>query len=179
MLLASRHLLDWRLPIPSDCVIRINLAWENDGTKLIDHLEKCTQDVFLDLPVNRTKPPHNEWHIDDLVSYALSYDNIRYLAISNVEQDEDVMYAIYRMPSHVTIVPKIETIKGIENIESITNVLRNQKIIMLDHGDLYTDLLKHNINGDLLYEDYINPLVYKCNQLNIVVLRELGLYFGG
>ena len=51
---------NYGISIPNGAIYRINLAWIND----LDELEKLLKkhhkhEIFLDLPVRRTKPPLN------------------------------------------------------------------------------------------------------------------------
>jgi hypothetical protein len=181
MLLISRHLRDFnhQYPIyfPNNTVIRINMAWEDNYEKLIYHIQNIKNNILLDIPSNRKKPPNTQWQLHEIIPLFFVYKNLKYLAISNVEYAEDIMYPLVKLPHHIAVVPKIETIAGIENIKEIINHLREKRIIILDHDDLFTDLLKNNINGSLLYTDYINPLIEKCKKLGVEVLRTAGVIF--
>ena len=44
-----------------------------------------------------------------------------------------------------TIVPKIESRAGIKNILEIVDVLGKEKIVMLDHDDLYSEILRNHV----------------------------------
>ena len=78
-----------------------------------------------------------------------SFPFLASMAISNVTGPEDIQKYLKLTPSNITIVPKIESRLGIENIESIINELRGgEKIIMLDHDDLYSDLIKNDISSE-------------------------------
>ena len=58
MLIVSQNLSNFDITIPQNAVFRINLAWINALEDLKQILEKHSQhDIFLDLPLNRTKPP--------------------------------------------------------------------------------------------------------------------------
>ena len=81
------------------------------------------------------------------------------------------------LPITVTLIPKIENIIGIKNIEQITKKLPyKEKIIMLDHDDLFSDLLK-NENNFTNFKKYFTQLVEFCNDNNIKLLRTIGVVF--
>jgi predicted CopG family antitoxin len=81
------------------------------------------------------------------------------------------------VPKNITIVPKIESHRGVENIRDITKKLEcDEKIIMLDHDDLYSNLLKSNISSDK-FSYYINNLIQFCKSNNIMLLRTVGIIF--
>ena len=68
MLIVSQNLSNYDINIPEDAIFRINLAWVNNIEGLLDILKKhSSHKIFLDLPINRTKPPNNSYLIDDLI----------------------------------------------------------------------------------------------------------------
>ena len=84
------------------------------------------------------------------------------------------------MPKNITIVPKIESHTGVENIKSITEKLVvGEKIVMLDHDDLYSNLLKSNISSDKFFLLHSNNLIeFDCKSNNIMlILRTIGIIF--
>jgi len=178
MILISQNITNYDFNIPKDAVFRINLAWINTIEQLRELLEKhASQKIFLDLPINRTKPPNNKYSFDDLISIFEKFENIKYLAVSNVARPEDIRNYLSSSPSNITIVPKIESRLGVENIESIINELRDgEKIIMLDHDDLFSDLIKSGISSEE-FSEYVNKLVDFCNENKIELLRTNGVIF--
>jgi hypothetical protein len=65
--------------IPEDAIFRINLAWVNNIEELTKILKKhSSHQIFLDLPINRTKPPDNSYLIDDLIPIINNNENIEY-----------------------------------------------------------------------------------------------------
>ena len=144
MIILSQNLTNYDIPIPDDAIFRINLAWVNELIELKSLLEKHKNHlIFLDLPIGRTKPPNNSYSIDDLGELFETYENIRYFAISNVNNKNDLKKFKNIVPTHVNIIPKIESIAGVENISSIVSeLIHKEKIIMLDHDDLFTSILK-------------------------------------
>ena len=159
MLIVSQNLLNYDVKLKSNTVYRVNLAWTTlkELKKILRRHRKKT--IFFDLPINRIKPPNNSYSIDELVLILKNYTNIKYLAISNVEKKQDLSKYKKIIPNHVTIVPKIESIKGIVNIKEITNELEgNKKMVMLDHDDLYSSMLKSNDNPEN-FQVYIKTLI--------------------
>ena len=178
MIIISQNITNYNFNIPENAVFRINLAWINHIDDLKNLLNKHSmRKIFLDLPINRTKPPNNKYSFDNLILIFEQFENIKYLAISNVTGPEDIQKYLKLTPSNITIVPKIESRLGIENIESIINELRGgEKIIMLDHDDLYSDLIKNDISSEQ-FSEYVNKLVEFCNKNKIELLRTIGVIF--
>lgn len=177
MQLISRHLIDEGFPIPKDTVVRVNTGWEPSLEILCKQIEETKHDIFIDVSEKRRKPPHYRYSVSQLLFIFNTYEHVKYCAISNVETVDDIMYALWKLPSRVNIVPKIESMAGIDNIQEISNVLREPKIIMLDVEDLYTDILAHSISGEYLYTGFVNPLLRKCQELDIEVLKINGVVF--
>jgi len=178
MILISQNLVNYDIPIPKNAVFRINLAWVNsiDQLKELLTLHK-KHDIFLDLPANRTKPPNNRYTLKDILSLLDEYRNVKYLAVSNVNSKDNLSEYLANIPKHVSIVPKIESHIGVENIEDIVSVLNSEeKIVMLDHDDLFSNLLKSNIPVEK-FSYYINQLIDFCKTNNILLLRTIGIIF--
>ena len=66
------------------------------------------------------------------------------------------------MTKNIIIVPKIESPTGINNIEEISNLLGKEKIIMLDHDDLYSSMLKSN-DDPKIFPKYVILFINNCN----------------
>jgi len=178
MKIVSQNLTNYNVPIPNDAIFRINLAWVNSLTELESLLQKHDQhEIFLDLPINRTKPPNNTYDMNQLIPILNLHQNVRYFAISNVNSSNDIISFIDILPKHVTVVPKIESPEGVQNIDRITSALPYaKKVIMLDHDDLYSALTKKG-EPPSSFKDYFNRLVKFCNENNIVLLRTIGVVF--
>jgi len=166
------------MDIPEDAVFRVNLAWINDLKELEVILEKHkTHKIFLDLPTNRTKPPNNKYDITELSPIINSHQNIKYFAISNINSLDDLEMYFNIIPKHVTIVPKIESVEGVLNIKQITDALGDDKIIMFDHDDLYSSIIKSKQPTSKFLECF-NKLAKHCNENNVILLRTIGVVFG-
>ena len=177
MRIFSQNLTNYNIPLPDNSIFRINLAWINSLDELNSILKKHKHsEIFMDLPIGRTKPPNNKYSLEDLVSILNSNKNIRYFAISNVNSSQDLNFFIDKIPKHVTLVPKIESPEGILNIKDTTDALGIEKVIMLDHDDLYSNLIKKNENPEK-FKYYITYLTDFCQKNNIVLLRTIGVVF--
>ncbi len=177
MRIFSQNIINYDIPIPKNSILRINLAWINSISELEIILKKnINSEIFLDLPIGRTKPPNNKYSFDDLVVILSNNKNIKYFAISNVNSSNDIKKFIEKIPKHVSIVPKIENPEGVKNIKEITSILGDKKIIMLDHDDLFSNLLKQNEKPEK-FKEYISDLVNFCQENNVIMLRTIGVIF--
>jgi len=177
MLIVSQNLLNYDVKLKSNTVFRVNLAWTTlkELKKILQRHRKKT--IFFDLPINRIKPPNNNYSINDLIPILKNYTNIKYFAISNVEKKEDLLKYKKVIPNHITIVPKIENVKGIMNIKEITNELEgNRKMVMLDHDDLFSSIIKSK-KPVSSFKNYVVKLVIFCKKNKITLLRTVGVVF--
>ena len=177
MLIVSQNMTNYDVQLPRDTILRINLAWINDLETLKNILEaKSENSIFIDLPKNRTKPPNNRYSMDEIKPILESYSNIKYFALSNVDSAEYLSEYLDYIPKNIVIVPKIESHLGIKNIEEITKLLGDEKIVMLDHDDLYSSMLKKN-DEPKNFQVYIQQLIDFCNKNNVALLRTVGVMF--
>jgi len=165
MLIISQNLAKYSLPFPQETIYRVNLAWINGIDELKDILKLHSKhEILIDLPIGRMKPPNNKYTLKDLIPVIESNKQIKYFAVSNVETTDNLSEFIDALPKNIIIIPKIESEKGIKNIQNITNVLLSQvKIVMLDHDDLFSSLLKNGIPPSK-FTVYINQLVEFCHK---------------
>ena len=178
MLIVSQNLSNYDVELPSHVVFRINLAWISDLKSLTQILEKFPErNIFLDLPKNRTKPPNNKYSIDELKPILESFSNIKYFAISNINSINDLQPFQEILGDKIILVPKIESPEGIKNIGSICDSLKIEKIVMLDHDDLYSSMIKQNDDKNN-FQKYIKSLVDYCYENNVKLLRTIGVIFG-
>jgi len=177
MLIISQNLSNYDVITPDDSILRINLAW-------IDHLDELKRiltlysdsNIFLDLPIKRTKPPNNKYTLQDISQFFYDYENIKYFAISNVESKLDLAPYLSLIPKNVVLVPKIESEAGIKNIEEIIQNIGDEKVLMLDHDDLFSSLLKAG-KGAEEFQDLIKELIYFCDKNEVRLLRTVGVIF--
>ena len=177
MLIVSQNLTNYEMDIPQDAVFRVNLAWINNLKELKVILEKHrSHKIFLDLPANRTKPPNNKYDVDELIPIIKSNQNIKYFAVSNINSIDDLEMYFNTIPKHVTLIPKIESVEGVSNIKQITDALGTTKIIMFDHDDLYSSIIKSKQPISKFLECF-NKLVGYCKNHNVILLRTVGVIF--
>ena len=120
MLLISQNIGKYNLELPKDAVLRINLAWCNNLKELESKLANNKEsEFFIDLPVERIKPPNNRYSLEDMIPIIEANPRIRYLAVSNVENKNDLQPFLDKLPDYVNIVPKIESAKAVINIKDI------------------------------------------------------------
>ena len=176
MLLVSQNLLNYSMDFPSDVVLRVNMAWVDSLDQLKETLSKSELDYFIDVPSGRLKPPNNRYTIKDILPIIGKYSNVKYLAISNVELPEQVLDSRNITENKLIIVPKIETIKGVDNLTEIIDTLGSKKYIMLDHDDLFTDVSKRGFSSEIFISK-VNELVKICKSNSVTLLRARGIIF--
>lgn len=179
IILVSQNLLKYDIDIPLDAILRMNLAWHKDLRSARELIEEYqTYDVFLDVPIGRKKPPNFEHNFEEIRLLIHDFPNIKYVAISNVESAKDVKYfqeRIFEKPA-IKIVPKIETYAGVENSKSIIGALNYKPaILMLDHQDLYSDLVR--LNKEVYYLNIVDFLMAVCKRKGAKLLRTIGIVF--
>ena len=178
MIIISQNAANYNVKFPKDCVFRINLAWCNSLAELEEILKRHKEhEVFVDLPINRVKPPNNSYSLNELFPIIKHNKQIKYFAVSNVETANDLTKFQESIPEWVTIIPKIESPKGIENIQEITESLNYaKKYVMLDHDDLFSAIVKSHESYHI-FQNHIKNLVNFCQENNISLLRTVGVIF--
>ena len=178
MKIISQNAINYGIQVPDDTILRINLAWCSSVKQLKDILEvHKNNSIFLDLPIKRIKPPNNKYTLDDLIPVISSYNQVKYFAISNVESPDDLEEYIQKIPANIILVPKIESPTAIQNISEIVNAIpTDEKILMLDHDDLFSKIIKNNESIDS-FQNYIQKLSDYCNSNKIILLRTIGVIF--
>jgi len=174
----SQNIINYGIEIPDDTILRINLAWCSSVKQLRNILEEHKNNsIFIDLPIKRIKPPNNKYTLNDLISVISSYSQIKYFAISNVESASDLEDYIQNIPPNIILVPKIESPIAIQNISEIVNAIpTDKKVLMLDHDDLFSRIIKNNESIDN-FQSYIQKLSDYCSSNKITLLRTIGVIF--
>ena len=174
----SQNIINYGIEIPDNTILRINLAWCSSVKQLRNILEgHKNNSIFIDLPIKRIKPPNNKYTLTDLISVISSYNQIKYFAISNVESASDLEDYIQKIPPNIILVPKIESPIAIQNISEIVNAIpTDEKILMLDHDDLFSKIIKNNESIDN-FQSYIQKLSDYCSSNKITLLRTIGVIF--
>ena len=179
MLLISQNIKNhYNLEFPDDVILRINLAWCNSLEELKEKLSNVKNaKFFLDLPQGRIKPPNNKYSLEEMIPILESNKQIRYFAISKVENKNDLQPFLDKLPDHINIVPKIESPNAILNIKEICDALKTEKkVVMLDHDDLFSSII-HNNEDKNSFQKYIRKLIDFCEKENISLLRTVGVMF--
>ena len=179
MFLISQNIKNhYNFKLPDDVILRINLAWCNSLDELEDKLsDDKDSKFFLDLPQGRIKPPNNKYSLDEMVPILESHSQIKYFAVSNVEKKKDLEPFLEKLPESIIIVPKIESPNAVDNIKEIFESLRgDEKIMMLDHDDLFSSIIRQNIDKSQ-FEKYIEKLGKFCEKYNVLLLRTVGVMF--
>lgn len=171
----SQNLVKSNLHLPDDAILRINLAWHKDLDSIKEMLyEHRNHKIFLDIPVGRKKPPNHSHDLDDIASIANTNRNVKYVAISNVEDVRTVKY--YSAIFNSKIVPKIETYRGVRDIVSIMNAMNYApQVLMLDHEDLFANLVM--LKKEKQYLAVVDRLVSACKKKGAHLLRAKGIIF--
>jgi citrate lyase beta subunit len=129
------------------------------------------------MPMGRTKPPCNSYTMQELVPILQKYKNISFFAVSNVNSEQDIVDIQQILPENVILVPKIESPEGVSNIQRIVSILHGkEKIVMLDHDDLYSSLTRQN-KPPSEFKVYFNKLVDFCKKNQVTLLRTMGVVF--
>ena len=93
-----------------------------------------------------------------------------------MESAENLKEFLENVPDRINIVPKIESVEGVVNIKPITDALGTNKIIMLDHDDLHSSIIKANQPISKFLECF-NALTEYCKSNNVILLRTIGVVF--
>jgi len=178
MRIISQNVTNYGIEVSKDTIFRINLAWCSSIDELKVMLQKHSDNkIFLDLPIKRIKTPNNRYTLDDLIPIISSHKQIKYFAVSNVQSSDDLKYFIKKLPQNIILVPKIESPTAIKNISDIVNALpTDEKILMLDHDDLFSEIIKNNEATDN-FKIYIQQLTDYCNSNKVTLLRTIGVIF--
>ena len=178
MLLISQNMENYNLTLPKEVVFRINLAWCNSLEELEGKLAKNKKsEFFIDLPIGRIKPPNNNYSLEDMIPVIEANPRIRYFAVSNIENKNDLQPFLEKLPDYINIVPKIESPKAVLNIKEMCDSLKTEKkIVMLDHDDLFSSIIRNNEDKNS-FQEYVRKLIDFCEENNISLLRTVGVVF--
>ena len=172
MILLSNHLLTLdEFKNVGNVVVRINMAHVKDENELKKFVN-ADYDIFLDYPKGRTKPPIPTLSFTEAVDVMKKYSNIKYFATSNIEEVSEVNLICEMLPNRVSFVPKIETLKGVLNLNKLFDTGKI-KYIMLDSEDLYTDV-KNDVELFINLKDRVKRI---CNEYSVELLELYGVVF--
>lgn len=172
MFIISNHLTEHNFLINEDYVIRINLAWIRTIKELEKILKKTKNNIFIDYPSGRKKPPdYGLCRFEGLNAIINKCKNVKYYAISNVESREKLLREQTYLRNDIKIVPKIETVIGVNNITDICKGITD--MIVLDKEDLYTNCFG---NAEK-YSQLLDTVRDTCYNNNIKLLELQGVVF--
>jgi len=171
MILASNHLMSLEgLTLPANFVLRVNLAYVN-GLVALNEILQTKNDVFLDFPKGRRKPPFGNITLAGAIGITNTYNNIKYFAISNTEDSKQIETIKECLPSRISVVPKIETIRGVLYLQEIINKVK-PSYVMLDTEDLFTDIRDIGI-----FTKMCSKVEAVCNMNGVKLLKLSGVIF--
>ncbi len=178
MIILSQNITNYNISTSEDSVLRINMAWCNSIPELEEKLTKNkNSNFFIDLPIGRIKPPNNRYTLDEMIPILENNENVKFFAVSNVESANDLKEFLEKVPDRISIVPKIESPTGVLNIDEICTALKSkEKVVMLDHDDLFSNIVRNN-EEKANFQMYIKKLDIYCQEKNISLLRTVGVVF--
>jgi len=173
--IVSQNLAKSGMQLPGHTILRVNLAWHRDLESVREMLKvHATSDIFLDIPIGRKKPPNHNHDIEHIAIMANETGNVKYVAISNVEEPGTVRH--YCQKFKAKIVPKIETLKGVSALSQILEALNYRpQVVMLDHEDLFSNLVHLKREGH--YLELVGQMVEICREKQAHLLRVKGIIF--
>lgn len=173
MLVISNNIVSDLVGLKSDYIVRLNMAWFDDAYSLNSELERLRdKPVFLDYPDGRSKPPQPRLKINDALEALARHRNIRYFAISNAESIAKMLDLRALIPSDVVIVPKIETVTGVQLMRELMEALETT-VAMLDKEDIYT-----NVKADSdEYNYHINKARATAKKNGYILIELEGVVF--
>lgn len=157
-----------KIAIPKEAIIRVNMAFVSTRAKLEHSVKSVKNDVFLDIPTKRVKPPIPLLGLGDALHVMNRCSNVKYFAVSNSEKWGRMRFLRSKVPAHIKIIPKIETALGVANLKKIVNFAKTDTI-MLDKTDLFFDVKDCDI-----YEKLIKQL----RKSGVKILEQQGVIFG-
>lgn len=173
--IVSQNLAKSGMLLPPHTILRVNLAWHKDLDSVKAMLDEYkNNEIFMDIPIGRKKPPNHNHDIEHIAKIANAFSNVKYVAISNVEDPRSVKHYCGKFKSK--IVPKIETLKGTMHLSEILDSMNYEpQIIMLDHEDLFSNLVHLKKEDD--YLDIVNGVINICKERRVHLLRVKGIIF--
>ncbi len=176
LIVVSQNLLKYYVEFSIPVVLRVNLAWHKDLKSATELLESYVNTkIFLDVPIGRKKPPSFNHELAAVSLFIAIFPNIEYVAISNVENANQVSYYQARFKP-AKLVPKIESFIGVKNARDIIQALNyDDKVVMLDHQDLYAELIRMDSANS--YLALVDDLAKICKEEKACLLRTVGVVF--
>lgn len=172
MLVMSNHITTANLNIPQKAVVRINVAWVKSRKELNKLLDNARNEVLLDYPSGRFKPPTPVLSLEEAIGIANDRGIITHFAISNAEDKDQVAHVRSLLDEEITLVPKIETEDGVKNVLDICDASQSLWV-MLDKDDLYLNVSK----DEIIFNGLLKNIEQVCKENNIHLLTLRGVIF--
>lgn len=161
------------LSIPPHAVLRVNTAYVKSKEQLHAALDGIANDVFLDFPAGRRKPPRPILKLADLLEAMLRHGRVRYFGAADIKDVRAVKRLLGLIPPSVQLIPRIASRAGVEKLEEIAAVLPYAtKYAMLDKDDLYADM-----GGGDEFLERLQAVREKCFRSGIQPLELAGVIF--
>lgn len=171
-MIISNNSLKYFDVLPSNLIIRINVAWCTSVEQLLTIIHNSTHPIYLDYPTGRTKPPVPTISLEDAIKIANDNYRVKYFAFSNAEDANMVKELRKQINPRIQLVPKIETTVGVTNMVAICEAGQTD-MVMLDHEDLYV-----NVKCDSkLFNEYMDLTFELGKKFSIHVYKVQGIIF--
>ena len=158
--------------LPSNLIVRINVAWCKNIKELKTIIENATHPIYCDYFMNRAKPPRSKIKLVDVIYLINKMPRVKHFSFSNAENPKEVKKLREQINKKIKLVPKIETVVGIQNVIDICKNAETD-MIMYDHADLWIDVSSNTKN----YNKFESLLLKKCKKNNIKVYKVQGVIF--
>lgn len=171
-MIISNNALKFFDKLPSDLIIRINVAWSKSVEELLTIIHNSTHPIYLDCPTGRSKPPVPKIPLEEVIKIANDNYRVKYFAFSNAEDPDMVEELRKKVNSRIKLVPKIETTTGVSHMFAICKAAQTD-MIMLDHEDLYVNV---NHNSEL-FNAHMESVFEQGKKFNIKIYKVQGIIF--
>lgn len=150
----------------------MNLAWFKEAKDVKKELLKHNN-VFVDIPDHRRKPPKRVVSKETL-ELIKNQKQIKFIGVSNC----NIKKLIENHNNfNKQIVPKIEEINGIKDIDKICKFLKKtykkNRFVMIDHEDMYENL--NSVSEDVIKA--IKKIYTTCKKHNCIPIIVSGVVF--
>ncbi len=162
------------LDIPPHAILRVNVAYLKTKGELDAALDGIKNDVFLDFPAGRRKPPRPILSLPDVLAAMRRHRRVRYFGGIDAKDPAAVKRLLRRIPDGVQMIPRISSRACVDNLKELAAALPYAaKHAMLDKDDLYADA---GVDGDR-FLDYLKTVREKCFACGIQPLELAGVIF--
>lgn len=162
------------LDIPPHAILRVNVAYMKTTGDLDAALDGIKNDVFLDLPAGRRKPPRPVLTLADVLDAMRRHRRVRYFGGADAKDVRALKILLRKIPKSVRLIPRISSRAGAEKLKEVANALPYEtKHVMLDKDDLFADMGR---DGDR-FPDYLQALRDQCAKVEVQLIELAGVIF--